>query len=105
MKKVLYTVAIVAALGLASCGGKKAAEEVAPAAAPETENVENGTCNQEGCCNEEGCDKECTKEACCNNGEKCEACTNEECTKDGNCTEECCKAAAENTENTDNTEA
>ena len=79
MKKVLYSVALVAALGLAACGTKaeKPAEE-APAA--EVENVEVP---------EVKCAEECTDStACCKEGEEC---TNEECNKDGECTADCQK--------------
>lgn len=87
MKKVLYSVAIVAALGLASCGAKteEKTTENTPAPAPETEVVEVATTT---CCTE---NQECTNEECNKDGE----CTAEECQKtEGQCCEAKCPKAA-----------
>ena len=85
MKKVLYSVALVAALGLASCGSKEAkATEEAPAT--ETTDVVKDACDKAEDCLKDACDK--ADEACCKEGEEC---TNEECNKDGQCNTECCQ--------------
>lgn len=86
MKKVLYTVAIVAAISLAACGGKKNAEEAAAAPAAENVEVAEGevTVEETPCCTE---GEECTNEECNQEGE-CTKCTKE-------CTEECNEATTE----------
>ncbi|MBD5214042.1 MAG: hypothetical protein HDS75_04375 [Bacteroidales bacterium] len=80
MKKLLYSVAIVAACAFASCGSKeaKATEEV-----PATENTE--VVDTTACTNEE-CKNDSTK--CCTEGE---ACVNEECKNDSTCTAAACQ--------------
>lgn len=79
MKKVIYAVALVAAFGLASCGGNKN-KEAAPVEATETtETTEVAVATEEA-------------PTCCAEGEEC---TNEECNKEGECTGECKEAPAE----------
>lgn len=82
MKKLFFSVAIVAAMSLAACGGKKAdapAEEAAtPAPAPE--KIENA-CACDSCTNAE-CNKEnCTCTPCCQNDSTCAktACEGDSC--------------------------
>ena len=94
MKKVLMSMAVLAAMvAFAACGNntKKAEEKAAEA----TEQ-----CCAEGCCKPEG---ECTKaEGCCKAEGECtkaeDCCKEEGCCKDKACTEQECAECTECTE-------